>query len=459
MRRWLLMWLCLFVCLTGYERNYHWPSFSEIFVHKWGRVIGNPQVMTHLPALFADLDARLAESTKVFDMPKVNAVAAGQPVSYFGMLPGMMVYNKFAYRTMPATISFAAWNPWIIGKDTEFFRPDDTAPRYVIYDLESPDNRLAAQDDYDIALVEKGNFLLERRLNAPEPVITPEIPAQRYKTKEWVNVPATENPTWMRIDIENNWLGKFFAAIYKPPEYSIEYVLDNGKSDTKKFIPGIARLGFMSAPLITNDIEFLAANVSGEYDLYKQGKSARLNRIVRFRIHCVHEKLGCGRSFSVAFDSVKNLTLGRLPKDKWVDLLGQFYNYGIKLIEMTSPSIYTRTDEGRPLMQCHAPCLMRIQKPEKAKATLTGVYGMFSTTFKSCTYTNGVHMVVTAALNGKPATKLFERILSPQDTPGDRGIIPLNIPLGYGAGEVTIDVDTRGESSCDQFFIDDLGLK
>jgi len=335
--RWILLAVIVIPCLIGFERIYHFTGPGKIPAYKWSRMKENAYILSDIRGYFQKLDERLMQSTQTLDMPQVNAVAGGQEVSYFGMLPAMMVYNHFTYRPMPATISFAAWNFWIMEKDAAFFRNDASAPRYLLYNLKSTSNRLTAQDDslaqlellqrYDIALTEKGNFLLKRRSNAPKLSLKPELAEKQYSLEEWINVPPMNGSTWIRIDVPGTAVGKLLSFLYKPSEYDIEYSLANGKTYTNKMITGTARVGFMIAPLITTDAEFLAANNFGEYARYQAGQSDKLSRIVKFRLHCTHEKISCSKAFIVAFDSIQGLGFGRMPDDQWQQIMTQFYSF------------------------------------------------------------------------------------------------------------------------------------
>ena len=74
----------------------------------------------------------------------------------------------------------------------------------------------------------------------------------------------------------------------------------------------MAEEGFLLAPLITTNDEFLAALSHAEYEKYITNHSNTLSRIVNFRISCEHLSVACADEINVSFEKVHGLEFGRI---------------------------------------------------------------------------------------------------------------------------------------------------
>jgi hypothetical protein len=164
---------------------------------------------------------------------------------------------------------------------------------------------------------ETGERMLLARRKAEPLERTAGEPEKTYALGSWIDVPAESAfPLRMKVRVPSGGLASLLRLLYKPPEYGIDYVLSDGQAASRKFMARMAEDGFLLAPFIDSNAEFLAALERTEYGRYREGKSKDLKRIVRFRITCARLGIACASDIGVSFEAVRDLELGRLPGAK-----------------------------------------------------------------------------------------------------------------------------------------------
>lgn len=286
------------------------------------RILANPK--DYLSQLQEDLDKTIQSQLL---LPQVKEIVGDQPITQFGSFPAPMLYNDLDYHVMPSTISFAATNLWIAQKDKEFLNGANT-PDYILFTLDAPHNRFTPQNS-PLALLEiLGNYdpvwyrkmcpeeidymLLERRKDQNAVIQTPTGAAKTYQLDEWIEVPDTSSPIRVVIDMPVDLSTRLFTLAFKPPSYRIEYEFSEGKRDQHKFTSSMGSVGFLVAPLIRNQKEFLAAYSMEEYQRYQQNQSTKMQRIKRFRVICTNYSMFCSTNFELSYEKVDGLRLGRI---------------------------------------------------------------------------------------------------------------------------------------------------
>ncbi len=322
----LLCWLCLI------EVNFfQFPAAPDSLLKKTiSRITDNVHMCFDLPNHMKGLDAKLQQSIANMQLPRINAITGNKQACYWGMHAAPMLYNRFSYLTMPATISFAACNQWIMEKDAAFFHDDATSPQYLLYTIEKSDlgMHFVPQDDalaqleifqhYDPLLIEKGRILLKRR-NAPSATLESIGTTKTYPLTTWIDVPAdTPDPLRVVIHLRSDGPSAVFEMLFKTlfrsPIYAIEYKGSDGSIHQAPFVPTMAESGFLIAPLISSNEELLAAYSPDEYRAYRSNKSKTLGRVLAFRIICLGNHFAA-QEMSVSFQVVHGLEFGRIDRE------------------------------------------------------------------------------------------------------------------------------------------------
>jgi hypothetical protein len=286
-----------------------------------------------LPEEITSWNSKLENSVSEMKMPAIENIVGRRIVGYYGELPAPMMYNDFYFKASPATISFVGWNRWIIEKDAEFFRNNDSAPPYLVYQLYNVGDRsiarqFAPQDDpmaqleifrrYDPVrdshgdpVNDLGRLLLKRRdpLSALQ---YDNLEEGTYLVGDWIQVPKyTSEPIQAVINITRSFFGELVSYVYKPPIYFFCYRLDNGVVGVRKFTPIKATEGFLVAPLILENKDFLSALSAVEWNKYLTRDDSSLRRITEFRISCGYVSIACANRMKVQFNKVYGLGFGR----------------------------------------------------------------------------------------------------------------------------------------------------
>ncbi|MES2206989.1 MAG: hypothetical protein V4525_09370 [Pseudomonadota bacterium] len=310
-------------------KNYTFMIITILSCGLWGlpytpRLVINFKLLMDIKNYNLLLEEKLHQSISEMQMPQIQKIVGDKPIGHFGFKPSRMLYNHFKYKPMPATLSYVGWNQSNMKKDADFFRRDISAPLYLLYTLHTFGKGLSAQDDalaqleifqrYDPVLENSNSLLLKRRSFSPAISQETYIGSEAiYSINEWNEIPAYEMiPLRMKVTLLNGFISRMLMIFYKPSGYDIEYVLSNGTIKRHSFRPHMAEEGFLIAPLITNNKEFMAALSYSEYKKYLDNNSNILNRMVKFRIICSHLSFACTQKMKVSFEKVNGLELGRI---------------------------------------------------------------------------------------------------------------------------------------------------
>jgi hypothetical protein len=239
-------------------------------------------------------------------------------VGYMGIYPGLMVYSGMRYVPLPSTISFAAWNANSAGRDAAFLADPAQAPRFVVVDLSTIDNRFVPQDDApaklellrDYRLVRGANgwALLERRSDIAAIARTP-LDAPRRDKEGWVDVPPGADPLWVAIHVERGLAYTLVSALYKPPEYFLDYRTGDGKQRSERLVLSMGELGFLIRPLIVN-FDDLYAQFEGSGKAALPDPTALARRVTAFRVRCgEHLAIACDGGYQVQMSAIGGLPL------------------------------------------------------------------------------------------------------------------------------------------------------
>jgi hypothetical protein len=293
-------------------------------------IVRNIAALANAPHYLSDLQQRFKYGISTLQLPLTRQMVGGQSIGYFGFLIAPMLYNDFNVHFMPNTMSFTGWDHESMENDAAFYRSDARAPDYLLYTQLTIDMRISAQDDalaqleilqhYDPVLDNairnetKNRVLLKRRaVTAP---LREELlgPMQAFPLSHWIDVPTRgADPIRVRMRLPKTPIARLLGALYKPPEYWIQFQLSDGSIDARKFMAHMAEDGFLIAPFIDTNRQFIGVFLKRDYERYLAGASPYLHRITRFQIVCNKLHVACSDRVEVEFDAVHGLDLGRVP--------------------------------------------------------------------------------------------------------------------------------------------------
>lgn len=147
------------------------------------------------------------------------------------------------------------------------------APEHVVFRVEPIDGRLPALEDgpswpllmnnYQVTGADASFLYMKRRSDPAGDRASTTIYSGRHALGSEVPLPATgaSDTVFAEIEVEASWLGRLWTILYKPPELRIAVDVTGGEPRTYRFVPGMARAGFILSPLVedTNDFILLTA--------------------------------------------------------------------------------------------------------------------------------------------------------------------------------------------------------
>ena len=173
----------------------------------------------------------------------------------------------------PVFQSYQAYTPDLARVNADHLR-GDKAPDNIVFRVEPIDDRLPALEDgacwpilidkYAIASADT-LFLYLKKKNVPAPDHAPiQIYNGRHALNSNVPVPPAKDAIIAEIGVEQTLIGRLFTTFYKPPELHISVALTGGETKTFRFIPGMAKSGFILSPLVNDTNDFIQLTASRE---------------------------------------------------------------------------------------------------------------------------------------------------------------------------------------------------
>jgi hypothetical protein len=457
----VLLLICFFVtiaCLVGINAMY---PLNPVATYR--KMVRTGLCFVDIPKRFRALEEDLKKNVAAMQIARIRALVKKKSIGYFGIYPGVILYNQLNYIPNPASISFASWNASIMAAEESFFKDDNRAPCYLLYDLQTIDNRLPAQDDslaklvilnrYEPVGAEAGNILF-RRNNRRRPVSRSVLSERNYNVGEWIAVPPTLSPVWVKVRVKETFLTRVVSLVYKPPQYSLEVLFKNGGNLTYKLIPRMAETGFMINPLISDNLQTLIVFFQQEYQKYLNDTHENLSKVVKFRLICEKQKIFGGRRAIVTFEEIHGLPFGEgVDINKLYAFNSQMFDFQADIVGFKVPSpIEMRTAFGSAFYQFHAPSRITLHKSGGTQK-LQAFYGLHPSAYEQGGATDGVALSVRlVTLQGKNLL-VFSKDLNPIEVPYDRGEQFLNVDLPIEEGNVVIEVNPKKSSDYDQFLV------
>lgn len=242
-------------------------------------------------------------------LTKISRMVGDEPVDVISFQQGIALLNGLNYRPRPVIQSYAAFTPELSRMNSDFVAR--SRPKYMLYSLESIDDRLPTLDDslsllqmvygYQPAVTEKGLVLLRRRTKSKGVPAQIGVVSTTAEMGQEIAVPSSDGLRVAKVFFRNTPLGTVESAALRPRNLWIVVRLENGKTRRFRLIPAMARTGFLLSPLPMTTEE--AVNLS-------LGKPC--SKVVSFRIE---QSAGRWQAYQSSFGcAIRSLpTPGRTP--------------------------------------------------------------------------------------------------------------------------------------------------
>jgi hypothetical protein len=206
-------------------------------------------------------DRYLATLRTMADLPSVTGTVDVYPTHTMAVISHHLQWDP-----RPVFQSYVAYDRALLERNAAHLQGAD-APESILLDIEPIDSRFPAFDDslswpallgrYELADASKSFLLLRRRAQGSEPRLTPVS-----ETTGWMNepiaVPALAGaPLWAEIEVDLTAVGAAYAAAYRAPLLEMTIALPDS-AIRYRFVPAIARAGFLLSPMIADRMSFAA---------------------------------------------------------------------------------------------------------------------------------------------------------------------------------------------------------
>jgi hypothetical protein len=253
----------------------------------------------------AELADALASRKQQFRLPKMQERVGRARIDFFGYKPGWLLLNDMEYAPRPMPITFAATNEFLLRRNEAFYRDPKRAPRFVLCELMTIDDRLVPLDDgLALGAILDNYHPLQfgvpritaatpaRRTQAPEPrpasgtpaadeipddlllLMERNAPSRMREHAERVPLDAREigfgealplehfddRWLWLEVQVRPSLLGRLRSLLLRPAR--VEIVLDvagRDRPEVRRYGTSMGAAGFLISPLIENSQDLFDA--------------------------------------------------------------------------------------------------------------------------------------------------------------------------------------------------------
>ena len=204
---------------------------------------------------------------KRVDLPKIREIVGDATVDIFSYEQSVLFANQFNWQPRPIFQSYVAYTPKLSDYNRQFYESSQ-APEFVIFKLQTMDNRFPMMDDsetikvllrnYEFVLEERGYLLLKRMLQKKE-VTENRLLERHIKVGKSLKIAAfNEKQLLLKVDISKTWIGWLYSFLYKPSAVYLELTTTENTKLVYRIVPNMLQSGVLINPLITNQEEFIS---------------------------------------------------------------------------------------------------------------------------------------------------------------------------------------------------------
>ena len=216
-------------------------------------------------------DLSLARIRAQLPLPKVSGTVDVYTVGQY-----LALANGYQWDPRPIGQSYSVYSPELARMNAEHLL-GSTAPEGALFALETTDGRLPTLEDgpsWPILLSRYSAkwLAVPRQPNGAIPIaylqrkpdwqrITVNQTALLQRTAglgDRVDLPTGDAVLYAKIDIHSNAYGRFEDVLFRGAELYIYLLFPGGRVERYRFIPGMARAGFIISPLVTDAAGFVA---------------------------------------------------------------------------------------------------------------------------------------------------------------------------------------------------------
>lgn len=379
---------------------------------------------------------QLAAQEAAGDLIRTKAIVKDASIDVLGFEQGIVIVNRLNYQPRPVFQSYSAYTPYLARVNFDYYASDQ-APDYVLFKLQSIDNRLMTMDDaqvlrllvqrYTYVVTDQGFTLWQRKPGPFDPATIAPKPLRTFTIKRGEKLKLTDfaedQVLWAEVEYQPTLIGRLRRFLFRPPLVQLS-LTDVQQSETVYRLPQpIGRAGFIISPIIDNMLEYMRA--AGGTPLRRlgtlsvdvaPGEPAFIQDEIKVSLYTLPPSTA-GQSFFKDADKAK---------------FNMFVDTPVSYNAFNPPN-EDQIDQ-RKVMIMHAPSEMVFDVPAGATA-FTGAYGFVPGAYSNGGKTNGAEFVISWS-DGNDPIILEERFLNPVTKSKDRGLQTFSLRLPKGTGKI-----------------------
>jgi hypothetical protein len=329
--------------------------------------------LTHLPELRRQREVQWQTVGKSAALPQTKDFVGAARIDMVTSQQGMILLNGLNYAPRPVFQSHLAVTPKLAHLNEAYFL-GPTAPDFVLFQLNSIDNRWAISDDslalmallrrYRPVLSEDGFLLLQRDASiTTTQAIGPDARTTPASIGSEVAIPATRSPMVAFVDGELNWLGRLYTLLFPEPALGITLRTGDAEPLHHRFVRLSASSGFLIDPVIEST-----------HDWLKLYFSKPLAHAQSFRIDTGSswERALFQRDFKVSWRSIDSLHADSSSAS--AELRRALYP-GFDLEPVAAPDLRVVVEDARESIFLHAPASL-LFAPAPGHYRISAVFGI-----------------------------------------------------------------------------------
>ena len=228
----------------------------------------NLQFVLHPRSLAQAEKQSVLQNRLRYALPRMREIVGRSTIDVFCDEQAIAILNGMNYRPRPSFVSYSTYTPWLMDLDLAFYCSPQ-GPEYILFKLESIDNRLPTIQNAPLLIVlaesytqvlTENDFVLFHRREQPKPSETPAafplLTQGEFSLSDTLSIPAG-TPVWCELELQETLAGKLLKFFYQQPALNLAVSYEDGRTGTYRLIPMLTPTGFLINPLPSNAVEYM----------------------------------------------------------------------------------------------------------------------------------------------------------------------------------------------------------
>lgn len=207
------------------------------------------------------------QKKRVPDLHVTRAIVGKSSVDVINYTQYAALANNLNYRPRPVIQGYCAYTPYLQNLNLAFYRSEQR-PQYLLYKMETIDNRFPTLDDAPLltyifgnyhVVARDGEFLIlksSRNIHRDDGYILTHEQTVAFG-EQFDLSPYNDRALLMQVRIRTTVFGKLANLFFQSPVLYLNTV-SNGKAASYRFIPAMAEQGFVINPLLHTNRDVMA---------------------------------------------------------------------------------------------------------------------------------------------------------------------------------------------------------